>query len=51
MVFFFGDLVSICTKIMGPTLGPWNLNSKIFDEFAKKLQIKKKSLMKLSNCG
>jgi len=29
---------------MGPTPSPWNINSKILDEIAKKIQIKKKSL-------
>jgi len=39
--FFFGNLLSICTKVMGPPPTLWNINSKVLDEITKKLQIKK----------
>jgi len=38
---FFGDYLSICLKKFGSPPGLKKINSKILDEIAKKLQIKK----------
>jgi len=36
---------------MGLAPSPWNIDRKILDEIAKKLQIKNKYRMRAPNCG